>query len=62
MLSDNELAETSLKLQDFHLQHAKQQETLAEVLEKYETLIESYKRLKSDYEEERDSGALQADG
>jgi hypothetical protein len=55
MLSDNELAETSLKLQDFHLQHAKQQETLAEVLEKYETLIESYKRLKSDYEEERDS-------
>jgi molecular chaperone GrpE (heat shock protein) len=55
MLNDNELAETSLKLQDFHLQHAKQQETLAEVLEKYETLIESYKRLKSDYEEERDS-------
>lgn len=55
MLSDNELAETSLKLQDFHLASAKQQETLAEVLEKYGTLIESYKRLKSDYEEERDS-------
>ena len=55
MLSDNELAETSLKLQDFHLANAKQQETLAEVLEKYGTLIESYKRLKSDYEEERDS-------
>ena len=44
MLSDNELAETSLKLQDFHLANAKQQETLAEVLEKYETLIESYKQ------------------
>ena len=55
MLSDNELAETGLKLQDFQLANAKQQETLAEVLEKYGTLIESYKRLKSDYEEERDS-------
>jgi hypothetical protein len=55
MLSDTELAETSAKLQDFHLASAKQQETLAEVLEKYGTLIESYKRLKSDYEEERDS-------
>ena len=55
MLSDNELVETSLKLQDFHVASTKQQETLAEVLEKYGTLIESYKRLKSDYEEERDS-------
>jgi hypothetical protein len=55
MLSDNELADTSAQLQDFHLASTKQQETLAEVLEKYGTLIESYKRLKSDYEEERDS-------
>lgn len=55
MLSDNELAETSAQLQDFHVASTKQQATLAEVLEKYGTLIESYKRLKSDYEEERDS-------
>lgn len=55
MLSDNELADTSAQLQDFHLASTKQQETLAQVLEKYGTLIESYKRLKSDYEEERDS-------
>lgn len=55
MLSDNELADTSTKLQNFRSASAKQQETLAEVLEKYGTLIESYKRLKSDYEEERDT-------
>jgi hypothetical protein len=55
MLSETELAETSLQLQDFQLASTKQQETLAEVLEKYGTLIENYKRLKSDYEEERDS-------
>jgi len=55
MLGENELAETSAQLDNLRLGNAKHQETLAEVLEKYGTLIESYKRLKSDYEEERDS-------
>jgi hypothetical protein len=55
MLGDNELAETSAQLDDLHLSNAKHQETLTEVLGKYGALIESYKRLKSDYEEERES-------
>jgi hypothetical protein len=55
MLGDNELAETSAQLDNLRLGNAKHQETLAEVLEKYGALIESYKRLKSDYEEERES-------
>lgn len=62
MLGDAELADTSAQLDQFRTANTKQQETLAEVLEKYGTLIENYKRLKSDYEEERDSRALQADG
>lgn len=37
------------------MENKKQQGTLAEVLEKYGTLIQDYKRLKSDYEEERDA-------
>ena len=55
MLGDNELAETSAQLDNLRLGNAKHQETLTEVLAKYGALIESYKRLKSDYEEERES-------
>jgi len=55
MLGDNELAETSAQLYNLRLANTKHQETLGEVLEKYGALIESYKRLKSDYEEERES-------
>jgi len=55
MLGDNELAETSAQLENLRLTNTKHQETLAEVLGKYGALIQSYKRLKSDYEEERES-------
>jgi len=55
MLGDNELAETSAQLDNLRLGNAKHQETLTEVLAKYGALIESYRRLKSDYEEERES-------
>ena len=55
VLGDNELAETSAQLDNIRQANSKHQETLAEVLGKYGALIESYKRLKSDYEEERES-------
>ncbi|KAK5117441.1 hypothetical protein LTR85_008826 [Meristemomyces frigidus] len=55
MLADRELEQTAAQLADFRLASSRHQETLAEVLEKYGMLVEDYKRLKSDYEEERES-------
>ncbi|KAK4543444.1 hypothetical protein LTR36_005587 [Oleoguttula mirabilis] len=55
MLAERELEQTAAQLADFRLASSQHQETLAVVLEKYGTLMEDYRRLKSDYEEERDS-------
>ena len=55
MLSEKEMEEAGSQLASFRADNGRHQTTLSEMLEKYTTLIEDYKRLKSDYEEERDS-------
>ena len=55
MLADKELDQTTAQLADFRAANEQHHATLSEVLEKYTTLVDDYKRLKSDYEEERDS-------
>jgi hypothetical protein len=55
MLSERELEQTAVQLVDFRTASEQQQKTLTEVLEKHTVLMDEYKRLKSDYEEERDS-------
>lgn len=55
MLSDKELEQDAAQLTDFRSVTTKHQETLSTILEKYTALTEEYKRLKSDYEEERDA-------
>ncbi|KAK3707223.1 hypothetical protein LTR37_012223 [Vermiconidia calcicola] len=55
MLADKELDQTAAQLADFRAANEQHHATLSEFLEKYTTLIDDYKRLKSDYEEERDS-------
>ena len=55
MIGDGELDQTVAQLAQVQQDHIKQHQTLSDVLEKYGTLIEDYKRLKSDFEEERDS-------
>lgn len=55
MLTERELEQTAAQLADFRLASTRYHETLSEVLEKYGALVEDYKRLKSDYEEERES-------
>lgn len=55
MLNDNDMEQAASSLGRFRTENERHQTTLSEMLEKYTTLIEDYKRLKSDYEEERDS-------
>ena len=55
MLSDRELENTAAQLADFRTGSEQHHKTLTEVLTKYDMLMEDYKRLRSDYEEERDS-------
>jgi hypothetical protein len=55
ILSDSELAEARAQLDHFCFTNSKHQETLKEVLKRYGTLIESYKRPKSDNEEAREN-------
>ena len=55
MLSDRELENTAAQLADFRTESEQHHKTLTEVLTKHNTLVEDYKRLRSDYEEERDS-------
>lgn len=50
MLTDKEIDEASLQLAEY-----RQKDTLPNILSHYEALIEKYRRLKSDYEEERDA-------
>lgn len=50
MLTDKEVDEAESKLTDY-----RKKDTLPNVLDNYEALLESYSRLKSDYEEERDA-------
>lgn len=50
MLTDKEIDEATLQLTDY-----RQRDTLPNILSHYETLLEDYRRLKSDYEEERDA-------
>ncbi|KAL6875969.1 hypothetical protein HDV57DRAFT_502607 [Trichoderma longibrachiatum] len=49
MLSEDDLERAACKLSDF-----RQDSSLSKILDQYAALIESYKQLKSDYEEERD--------
>lgn len=55
MLGDKELGAASGELAEFRKSHIEHQDALSQVLEKYEALVLDYKRLKSDYEEERDA-------
>lgn len=55
MLTDQELEQSAGHLADFRTENDKHQKTVSETIEKYAALINDYKRLKSDYEEERDS-------
>lgn len=50
MLTDKEIDDASSQLTDY-----RQKDTLPNILNSYEALIEDYRRLKSDYEEERDA-------
>ncbi|KAL7912350.1 hypothetical protein GGI35DRAFT_312879 [Trichoderma velutinum] len=50
MLNDDELERAAQQLTNFRTDNA-----LSDILERYDALIASYRRLKSDYEEERDS-------
>lgn len=50
MLADDEIARATRQLTDY-----RKNNTLTDILDKYSVLIEDYKRLKSDYEEERDA-------
>ncbi|KAH8846340.1 hypothetical protein MCOR27_002193 [Pyricularia oryzae] len=50
MLSDDEISRAGAQLRNYQ-----QDDTLSQILERYGALIEDYKRLKSDYEEERDA-------
>ena len=55
MPSERELDQTAAQLADFSKANEEHYKTLMKVMEKYSTLMGDYKRLKSDYEEERDS-------
>ena len=55
MLNEKEMEQATAQLAEFRADNGRHQTTLSEMLEKYTNLIEDYKRLKSDYEEERDS-------
>ncbi|OTA07297.1 hypothetical protein A9Z42_0082170 [Trichoderma parareesei] len=50
MLNNDDLERAACKLADF-----RQDSSLSKILDQYAALIESYKQLKSDYEEERDN-------
>ncbi|CAN8095107.1 unnamed protein product [Discula destructiva] len=50
MLADSVIDDAAKQLNDY-----RQKDTLPSILASYETLIEDYRRLKSDYEEERDA-------
>lgn len=50
MLSEKEIDEAARQLTDY-----RRNDTLTDILSKYEEVLEKYRRLKSDYEEERDA-------
>lgn len=50
MLTDKEIDEAESQLADY-----RKKDTLPQILNSYEALLENYRRLKSDYEEERDA-------
>ncbi|KAK5990406.1 hypothetical protein PT974_08674 [Cladobotryum mycophilum] len=50
MLNDDEIERAASQLADYRLN-----DTLPQILDRYSTLIADYRRLKSDYEEERDA-------
>ena len=55
MVSDQELDEATAQLAEFRTNNDGHQKTQNELLEKYSLLVQDYKRLRSDLEEERDS-------
>lgn len=55
MHSDRDIELGAQQLEKLRVDGEAYQKTQADVLTKYATLMEDYKRLKSDYEEERDS-------
>lgn len=58
MPTEREIEKAAAQLADFRTASEKHHTTLTEMLTKYTTLMEDYKRLRSDYEEERDSSTL----
>ncbi|SMR62155.1 unnamed protein product [Zymoseptoria tritici ST99CH_1E4] len=55
MLNDADIDAASRQLEQLKLSGEEYHKTQTEVLEKYASLMENYRRLKSDYEEERDA-------
>ena len=55
MLTDEELEQTAAQLAGFRVASEQHHATLSDVLKRYDALMEDYKRLRSDYEEKRDS-------
>lgn len=55
MLSEQELKQASEELKALQAKEQEHRGALAQALENYTSLLEDYKRLKSDYEEERDA-------
>ena len=55
MPADKELDQAVAELAEFRTASEHQHENLARLLQKYTVLVDDYKRLRSDYEEERDS-------
>src|SRR6202000_2044923 len=55
MLADKDLELKATQLADFRTANEQHHATLSAVLQKYNTLLDEYRRLRSDYEEERDS-------
>jgi len=55
MLQDSELTKLEAQLRAARLSSQKEHESLQKILQNYTTLVDDYRRLKSDYEEERES-------
>lgn len=55
MLSDKELSQAASQLAQFRMKDDEYHRNHTEILDKYAALMEDFKRLKSDFEEARDS-------
>lgn len=55
MLSDKEVEQSTSELNQFRMTNLRHQEDVSNLVEKHSHLIEDYQRMKSDFEEARDS-------